>query len=112
VEPKDVQRLLYRGELPGVQLAASRIGRSKNLSWSLWYVKRSDAIKARFFKGSGRNENLGFNPSPRALAWIRQAWEQGMNYAEITRTMGSKVTSWTLRQFMVKNGMEKRRSDS
>jgi hypothetical protein len=104
VTSKDVQRLLYRGELAGVQVTVSRGGRHKDPAWLNWYVKKSDAIHAVFVKGRGQNRT-DFKPTPRALKWIKRAWKMGMNYSQIARSMGNKVTPWTLRNYMVKTGI-------
>ncbi len=104
VTSKDVQRLLYRGELPGVQVAVSRGGRHKDPAWKNWYVKRSDAVKAVFVKGKGNNRTE-FKPTPRAIRWMKRAWKLGMNFSQINRSMGSKVTDWTLRNYMVRTGI-------
>jgi hypothetical protein len=106
VDTKDVQRLIYRGEIPAVQLPVSLGGRNENRAWSNWFVKKSDALQAHFVKGKGIQ---AWQPTPRAVIWIRKAWRQGMNFSEICRTMGSPVTDWTLRQYMVRNGLAKRR---
>ena len=103
VTSKDVQRLVYRGELPAVQVATSRGGRNKNPAWLNWYVRRSDAENARFIKGRGRSKQIGWQPTPRAIAWMKKAWKKGMNFSQICRSMGNPVTPWSLRQYMVRN---------
>lgn len=91
VTSKDVQRLVYRGELPAVQVSTSLGGRHKDPAWLNWYVKRSDAVKAVFYKGKGSTP--GFSFTPRGAAWALKARnELGMTFAAINRSMGSKVS--------------------
>lgn len=106
VETKDVQRLIYRGEIPAVRLPVSLGGRHENRGWSNWFVKKSDAVRAHFVKGRGIQN---WQPTPRAVAFMKKAWRQGMNFSEICRMMGNPVIAWTLRQYMVRNGIAKRR---
>ena len=106
VDTKDVQRLIYRGEIPAVRLPVSLGGRDHNRRWSNWFVKKSDALKAHFVKGRGIQN---WQPTPRAIAFIKKCARQRLSFAEICRMMGSPVTSWTLRQYMVRNGLAKRR---
>jgi hypothetical protein len=101
VTSKDVQRLIYRGELKAVQVAVSKAGRHPDPAWLNWYVLRSDAEKAFFRKGRGSARALGWQPSARAKVWMLKAWEMGMNFSEICRTMGNPVTPWSIRQYMV-----------
>jgi hypothetical protein len=112
VETNDVKRLIRRGELPATQVAVSKSGRHKNPAWLNWYVKRSDAEKARFIKGRGRIKQIGWQPSKRAVSWMKKAYKRGMNFTEICRSMGNPVTPWSIRQYMVKNNLTDRRLNS
>jgi hypothetical protein len=105
VDTKDVQRLIYRGELPAVQTETSLGGRHKDPQWLNWFVLKSDAVKAVFVRGRGSNKNGEWKPSKRAVAWMKKAWKKGMNYSQICRSMGNPATSWTVRQYMVKHGL-------
>jgi hypothetical protein len=104
VDTKDVQRLIYRGEIPAVQLTVSRGGRHMDRAWSNWYIRKSDALRAHFVRGRGIQH---WQPTARAAAWIKKAHQQGLNIQEIYRSMGQPVTAWTLRQYMVRVGLIK-----
>jgi hypothetical protein len=101
VTTSDVKRLIYRKELPAVQVAVSRSGRHKDPSWLNWFVLKSEAVKVKFIKGRGSHTE--WQPTKRAQAWIRKAWKAGWSFEAIVRSMGSPVTSWTLRNYMVRN---------
>lgn len=99
---KDVQRLIYRGELPARQVETSRGGRHKDPAWLNWYVLKSDALPVTFRRGKGSARAMGYLPTPRAQAWMLKAWAMGWNFSQICRSMGNPVTSWSLRQYMVR----------
>jgi hypothetical protein len=97
VDTKDVQRLIYRKELPAVQLDISKGGRHHNRAWANWYILRSDAVKAKFKHGKGSNTQIEF--TPRAIAWMLKArFELNMGYEAIARSMGSKVVGETIKK--------------
>lgn len=102
VDTKDVQRLIYRGELPAKQIELSKGGRHDNPSWKLWFVKRSDAVKAKFVRGKGNNKTY-WQPSRRAVAWMKKARRNRISWLGLARSMGFVVTADTVKNFMVKN---------
>ena len=107
VDVKDVQRLAYRGELPAVQTEASLCGRHKDRVWANWFVLRSDAEQARFYKGKGSRRAIEFSPA--AEKWMLKArFELGWTYDRINRSMGSKVVREVIRAHILKL-QEKRR---
>lgn len=98
---KDVQRLIYRKELPAVQVATSIGGRHKDPAWLNWYVLRSDAKRAKFYRGKGNRP--GFTLTPRAAAWCKKAYyEMGLSIAAINRTMGSPATFETIKKAILR----------
>ena len=85
-----VQQKLHRGEIPGVQ-AFNRGGRQPEPAWSNWFIRRSDAVQARFITGKGDAQRVRAEEqswSPRADAWILRARAAGMIYREIAARMG------------------------
>ncbi len=100
VTSKDVQRLIYRGELPAVQISTSLGGRHKDPHWLYWYVLKSDAVKAKFIKGRG---NVSFSSlSPRGEAWALKAiYELGFSWAALNRSMGSKFSDDTVKKLVL-----------
>lgn len=98
---KDVQRLIYRKELPAVQVSTSIGGRHKDPAWLNWYVLRSDAERAKFYRGKGNHS--GFTLTPRAAAWCKKAYyELGMSITAINRTMGSPATFETIKKAILR----------
>lgn len=101
VTAKDVQRLIYRRELPARQVKTSRGGRHKKPAWLNWYVLRSDAIQAKFL--FGRGAGMGWKPTERAEAWmIKARFELGMSCKTISRTMGGSPTHQTIDNWLKK----------
>lgn len=101
VTSKDVQRLVYRGEIPAVRAETSVGGRHKQPHWLYWYVLRSDAVKARFI--TGRGNVLFAYLTPRALAWAIKAREElGFTWAALNRSMGNKYSNETLKKLVTR----------
>lgn len=96
VRTEDVSRLVKRGEIKGVHLPASRSGRHKQLSWANWYVKKSDALKARFYKPGQRVVQF----TARAETWMLKAHDMGWNHSQICRSMGNPCHSYTLGKYL------------
>lgn len=105
VTSKDVLRLItVNKRLPGKQAATSLDGRHKDPVWLNWFVKRSDALRAEFPRGRGAGQEKRF--TPRADAWMLAAYRAGWSYSAINRSMGSKVTDWTLSKRILKLDLE------
>lgn len=101
VTTKDVLRLItVKKTLPGVQAATSMGGRHKDPFWLNWFIKRSDALQAEFVRGRGQGTEHRF--SARADAWMLKAYKLGWSYEAINRSMGCKVTSYTLSKRIMK----------
>ena len=94
VETNDVARLCKQGRLAGAQPAVSRSGRHKNRVWANWYVRRSNALKARFYKRAQET----WQPTPRALEWMLKARGMGWSYTAIARSMGNPIGAETIRK--------------
>ncbi len=70
-ETKDVQRYIYRGELPAIQ-AINQGGRGQ-AGWSFWYVRKSDALKLIIRRGRGAGHDLPHNPAADAYLLLGRA---------------------------------------
>lgn len=85
-----VGQKLHRGEIPGLQ-AFNLGGRHPDAAWSYWFIRKSDALRARFIHGKGnaqRTRAAEQTWSPRADAWIIRARTAGMTFVEIAARMG------------------------
>jgi hypothetical protein len=82
-ENKDVVRYIVHGVLPAIQ--APHLGGRDEAGWSRWYVRRSDALGLRVWRGKGNNHRTVW--SPRADAFILRARAEGKEYQEIARMM-------------------------
>ena len=101
VTTKDVLRLIvHKKTLRGVQVATSLGGRHKDPFWKNWFIRRSDALHAEFVRGRGHGGECRW--TPRAEAWMVKAYRMGWSYEAINRSMGAKVTSYTLSKRIVK----------
>jgi hypothetical protein len=100
VTTKDVQRLIYRGELPAVQVTTSIGGRHKDPAWLNWFVLKSDAPHVVFLRGRGSRNVVRF--TPRAEAWMRKAHKLGWTTEAIMRSMGSKYRYDSIRKNVVR----------
>jgi hypothetical protein len=101
VSTQDVLRLIMRSEIPAVQISASRSGRHKNPTWLNWFVRKSDAVKAVFMRGSGAGRDLQF--SARADAWMLKArFELGMSWQAIARSMKMDRSREPIRKHILK----------
>lgn len=72
VNVRTVNQQVRRGTIPGVQ-------------WGNWWIRRSDALKARFIIGKGYTPVYDW--SPRADAFLVQARSEGKTIADIARLM-------------------------
>lgn len=83
VENKDVVRLIRHGKIPGYCPAYSLGGRDLGNKWRYWFVKKSDALAARFPRyGDARKY------TPAAEAWILRARDDlGLSWSAIGRSM-------------------------
>jgi len=97
---QDIKPLIKRKDIPAVQLQYSRGGRHTSRTWSLWFIKKSDAIQYSYKFKCGRQR---WQPTERAIAWIRKAHKMGLTVLEITRSMGNPIGDDTLRKFMIQN---------
>jgi hypothetical protein len=99
VDVRNVSMMIKRGELHGVQTHVSRGGRHEKRAWAFWYVRKSDAIQAKFFTGKG---SAGWQPGERATQWMLKARKLGWGWTAIGRSMKSKMTSTAIKNHMVK----------
>lgn len=87
-----VGQKLHRGEIPGVQ-AFNLGGRHPDAAWSYWFIRKSDAIRARFITGKGNAQRFRAAEqtwSSRADAWLLRARAMGMTKRDIAARMGPK----------------------
>jgi hypothetical protein len=92
VDPRWIGQKLHKGEIPGLQ-AHNLGGRHPDAAWSYWFIRKSDALRARFIHSKGsaqrtRAEELTW--SPRADAWILRARANGLTLEDIAARMNSK----------------------
>lgn len=100
VTTKDIQRMIYLGRLPAVQVATSLGGRHKDPAWLNWFVLKSDAPNVVFLRGKGAGHAVKF--TPRAEAWMLKAYNMGWSVDYIMRSMGSKHARETIRKNIVR----------
>ena len=104
VDTKTVTQQINRRTLPAVQCSISRSGRrqrGQERHWTLWYVRKSDAIAAKINRGRGGSRP--WRPTPRAQAWMLKAYSMGMPCTGIARSMGGKVTFQTVWNWLKQN---------
>jgi len=84
-----VAQKLRQGKIPGLQ-ARNLGGRHPDAAWSYWFIRRSDAIRARFLdaRESALERAAEEVWSERADAFILRAKADGMGWTEIGVRMG------------------------
>lgn len=82
-ENKDIVRYIVHGVLPAVQ--APHIGGRDEAGWSRWFVRKSDALRLKVWRGKGNNHRMIW--SKRADAFILRARSEGFEYQAIARMM-------------------------
>lgn len=100
VDIRNVSAQIQRGRLPAITTKISRGGRHKERAWTYWYILKSDAMKASFVKGKGFT---GWQPTDRAIQWVKKALAMGWGWTAIKRSMKSPLTPTAL-----KNNFSKR----
>lgn len=94
VDIRNVNMQIKRKTLPAVKTKISRGGRHKNRAWTYWFILKSDAINARFIKGKGF---AGWQPTDRAIQWVKKARAMGWGWTAIKRSMKSHLTPTALK---------------
>lgn len=78
---------IRRGKIKAFHLPVSLSGRHADRAWSNWFVLRSEAVKAKFYR-LGEEDRGSRVFSPGADAWILRARDElGMTFEAIGRTM-------------------------
>lgn len=88
IDRGDTLRQIKLGKLRGVQVRClSGRKEHQNQVWAYWYVRESEAMVIPIAKGKGAGGVQRVVYSPRAEAFLRKCWEDGLRVADIARLM-------------------------